>query len=179
LTALTFSIGPGLSFVRGGDGRGKTTLLRLLAGQLEPDSGELRRAAATTCFQDPAAPVHDPVIASAWLDGLRPSLPDWNADVLGDLIDGFGLAAHLHKPMFMLSTGSRRKLGLVGAAAGRAQLTLLDTPYAALDAASCRFLTHLLAEAATHTQRAWVVADFERPAGLRTLPLSALIDLGD
>ena len=33
---------------------------------------------------------------------------------LADLVDGFGLAEHLHKPLYMLSAGSRRKLGLLG-----------------------------------------------------------------
>ena len=81
--------------------------------------------------------------------------------------------------MYMLSTGSRRKLGLVAAVAGRAQLTLLDGPFAALDSASCRFLVHLLADAAAHRQRAWVLADYEWPAGLDAACRIALIDLGD
>lgn len=179
LNSLSFTIGPGLTLVRGGDGRGKTTLLRLLAGQLTPGSGVLRRQAGSTYFQDPADPLHDPVIASAWLEALRPGLPDWHAESLPGLVDAFGLAEHLHKPMFMLSTGSRRKVGLVGAVAGRARLTLVDNPFAALDAASCRTLTRVLAEAAGSEDRAWVIADFECPAGLQGTHLTGLIDLGD
>ena len=81
--------------------------------------------------------------------------------------------------MFQWSAGSRRKLGLVAAFAGGAPVTLLDTPYAALDLASCQVLSELLLEAAGHPARAWVVADGELPAALHAAPLSTLVDLGD
>jgi ABC-type multidrug transport system ATPase subunit len=79
----------------------------------------------------------------------------------------------------MLSTGSRRKLGLVAAAASGATLTLLDTPYGGLDAPSSRVLSQLLAEAAQGTQRAWVVADHGLPTALDGVPLAGVLDLGD
>jgi ABC-type multidrug transport system ATPase subunit len=39
---LDFSIGPGLSCIIGGDERGKTTLLSILAGRRAPDAGSVR-----------------------------------------------------------------------------------------------------------------------------------------
>ncbi|MGE0623692.1 MAG: ATP-binding cassette domain-containing protein [Pseudomonadales bacterium] len=39
----------------GGNGRGKTTLLKLLAGQLAPDRGEIERPVACQLFSEPAA----------------------------------------------------------------------------------------------------------------------------
>ena len=41
---LDAAVLPGLTLVQGGDGRGKTTLLRLMAGELEPTRGKLERA---------------------------------------------------------------------------------------------------------------------------------------
>ncbi|MGA8514233.1 MAG: hypothetical protein WB821_05610 [Burkholderiaceae bacterium] len=41
-TNLSLQVITGVSLVRGGDGRGKTTLLRLLAGDLALDSGDLQ-----------------------------------------------------------------------------------------------------------------------------------------
>ncbi len=42
---LTFALGPGVKLgVLGANGSGKSTLLRILAGEIEPDSGEVRRA---------------------------------------------------------------------------------------------------------------------------------------
>jgi len=180
LKSLDFAIRPGLSLVRGGDGRGKTTLLRLLAGELQPGSGRLHRQVRGLSFERPADEVHDPVPARAWLAARHEVFAaSWQAALADALVADFGLAEHLDKPMHMLSTGSRRKVGLVAAAASGAQLTLLDTPFAALDARSSRRLVALLAEAATDTRRAWVLADYALPAALADLPLAALVDLGD
>ena len=38
---LSFRILPGVTLVRGGDGRGKTTLMRLLAGERQATTGQL------------------------------------------------------------------------------------------------------------------------------------------
>lgn len=51
------------------------------------------------------------------------------------LVDGFSLAPHLQKKMFMLSTGSKRKVWLAAALASKRPLTLLDEPTAGLDLA--------------------------------------------
>lgn len=179
LQGLSFSIAPGLTLVRGGDGRGKTTLLRLLAGACAPSAGTLQREAAALWFEQSADEAHDAVVAQAWLDERRVRFPAWRTDVAAALAGALGLAEHLAKPLYMLSTGSRRKLGLVGAAASGAELTLLDGPFAALDARSCRVLEQLLIEAAADTTRAWVLADYALPAALAEVPLAGHIDLGE
>jgi len=176
---LCFAIRPGLTLVRGGDGRGKTTLLRLLAGTLTPGSGVIHRHAAEVFHEQPADRAHDKAVALGWLAALRPRFAGWDDDVADSLMDAFGLNEHAPKPLYMLSTGSQRKLGLVAAAASGAALTLLDTPYAALDAPSSRVLDQLLTEAAAGERRAWVLADGECPAGLAGVPLAGLIELGD
>ncbi|MFY8119040.1 MAG: ABC transporter [Roseateles sp.] len=161
---------PGLSFVRGGEGRGKTRLLAQLAAQA---AGQGR----SVWLEQPADARHDAVLARDWLaqrQGER-----WSPAVAAALVEALALAEHLDKPLYMLSAGSRRKLGLVGAAASGAALTLLETPYAALDGRSARVLTELLAEAAEGRERAWVLADYELPAGLTGLRLAASVDLGD
>ncbi len=179
LKDLSFGIGPGLTLVRGGEGRGKSSLLRLLAGTAVASSGLVRCVARTTYFENPADPAHDAVQASAWLESLRAQCPAWDAQAARLAVQGFGLTEHIDKALYMLSTGSRRKVGLVAAAASGAELTLLDTPFAALDAASCRFLIQQLTHAAASTQRAWVLADYELPVGLVNVPLAGVIDLGD
>ena len=176
---LGFTIGPGLSLVRGGDGRGKTSLLRLLAGAMQPTAGRLRGVPEAVCFEQPADPAHDQTVARTWLDAVARRHADWNMACARDAADAFGLQEHIDKPLFMLSTGSRRKLGLVAAAASGAPLTLLDTPYAALDSASRRVVDALLREAAASTVQAWVVADPAQPAGLSGVHWAGLIDLGD
>ena len=56
--------------------------------------------------------------------------------VLQHLIQAFELTPHLEKPLYMLSTGSKRKVWLAAAFASGAAVTLLDQPFAALDKAS-------------------------------------------
>jgi ABC-type multidrug transport system ATPase subunit len=179
LDKLTFTIGPGLHFVCGGEGRGKSSLLHLMAGRLHAHTGSLSRPAASLYFEDPGDPGDDNTPAHEWLTSRRQRFAEWDSARADEAIAEFGLADHVDKPMYMLSTGSRRKVALVGALASGAALTLLDVPFAALDAASCRRLIARLAEAADDPCCAWVLADYELPAGLAAVPLAGRIDLGD
>jgi ABC-type multidrug transport system ATPase subunit len=171
---MSLAFGPGLTWVTGEDGSGKSTLLSLLAGALTPDGGRLW-AAGHWLDQDPAAyrrqvfridpqtEVHDALPAAGYLEGLGVHWPRLSDAALADLVDGFGLAEHLHKPLYMLSTGSRRKVWLTAALAAGAPVTLIDQPFAALDAPSARFVTEYLADVTDHPERAWLVADHEAP----------------
>jgi ABC-type transport system involved in cytochrome c biogenesis ATPase subunit len=165
--------------VRGGEGRGKSSLLQLMAGMLQAHSGSLSRPAASVYFEDPGDPADDNTPAHEWLKSRRERFDEWDAGRCDEAIEEFGLIDHVDKPLYMLSTGSRRKVGLVGALASGAALTLLDVPFAALDTASCRRLEARLAQAAEDPRRAWVLADYELPAGLAGVPLAGRIDLGD
>jgi energy-coupling factor transporter ATP-binding protein EcfA2 len=78
--------------------------------------------------------------------------------------------------MYMLSTGSKRKVWVAAAFAAGAAHTLLDDPFAALDQPSIRFVLGLLQEVASDPMRAWLVADYQAPAGLS---LASVIDLPD
>ena len=176
---LRFDIRPGLSFVRGGDGRGKTSLLRLMAGDLKPDAGRIERTAPDVFWFDPRDPKLDDLGLRAWLARQREGFSHWDAARESQLLTAFDLVSHLDKTFFMVSTGTRRKIGLVAAFASGAALTLLDTPYAALDASARDVVTQLLDGAARQSVRAVVVADFELPTGLQASALSRLIDLGD
>ncbi len=176
---LTFQLGPGLHLLRGGDGRGKTTLLRLLAGQLTPQAGTVQRHARSVNFAQMGDAALNDAAALAWLQAQRAAAPGWNDDTAEALIDAFDIGPHLAKPLLMHSTGSRRKLGWVAAAASGAELTLLDLPFAALDARSCRALAAWLKAAASDARRAVVVADFEVPPWLEGVAWASHIDLGD
>lgn len=174
---LSFDILPGVSFVQGDDGCGKSTLLRLMAGALNPDAGSLvlhgiplndrHEAYRHQVFWiDPQTEAHDALAAKGYLDSLSHHYPNFDTEAMGALVEGFGLAPHLAKPMYMLSTGSRRKVWLTAAMAAGAPLTLIDQPFAALDAPSIRCLREWLQDAAGHPARAWVLADYEAPEGV-------------
>jgi ABC-type transport system involved in cytochrome c biogenesis ATPase subunit len=190
-TNLSVQAPPGLTWVRGGDGCGKTTLLRLLAGDLAADAGELRihgvrlsedgaAYRAQVFWMNPRTATLDQISAQDYFASLQPRYPQWDAQALGDAVEGLSLAQHIDKPMYMLSTGSKRKVWLAAACASGAALTLLDDPFAALDKSSIAYVLQLLRRAALHPTRAWVVAHYELPAdGQGSLPLAACVDLGD
>ena len=106
----------------------------------------------------------------------RRSHAGFDEAVLADVVAGLGLGEHLHKQLFMLSTGSKRKVFMAAAFASGAALTLLDEPFAAVDAASIGFILKWLKGAVNINNRAWVIADYVAPDGL---PLAQTIDLGD
>jgi ATPase subunit of ABC transporter with duplicated ATPase domains len=176
---LSFAIKPGLTLIHGGESCGKTTLLRLLGGEIVPTGGSLLREAGAAFHADLGDPALNATTARNWLVQQQQRWSAWDAAAAAAAIDALALAPHLDKTFAMLSTGSRRKPGLVAAAASGAALTLLDQPYAALDAPSCRWLDRRLHHAAAERSRAWVLADYVLPAGLAGAALAAEIDLGE
>ena len=171
------AIAPGVTWLGGDEHTGKTTLLRLLAGELGAQQGSLRINGVALAEQpaaylsqvawvDPRTQAFDALTPHAVWERLRNQHPTWNAALLADLIDGLGLASHLAKSLTMLSTGTKRKVFLAGTLASGAAVTLLDEPFAALDRASIDLLLDLLQEAARHPSRAWVVADYVAPPGV-------------
>lgn len=182
---LGFDLPPGVSLVRGDDGSGKSTLLSLLAGAQTASAGTLAIHGIRLDQQhdayrhqvfwiDPQTEAHDALAAGGYLDSLSRHYPRFSADTMAELVDGFALGPHLAKPMYMLSTGSRRKVWLTAAFAAGTPLTLIDQPFAALDGPSLRFLRELLQEAAGHPDRAWLLADHEAPDGVA---LASVIEL--
>lgn len=177
---------PGVTLVRGGDGSGKTTLLRLLAGELPVHSGNLQangvdlQGNARTYGQqvfwvDPRTPAFDQTTVRDYFDSLHSRYPGFDLQLVVTLAERMQLGPHLEKPMYMLSTGSKRKVWLAAAFASGAAVTLLDEPFAALDKASIAVVMELLAQAAGHATRAWVIADYDLPGDV---VLAGVVELG-
>jgi ABC-type multidrug transport system ATPase subunit len=190
-TNLSLRVPAGVSLVRGGDGRGKTTLLRLLAGDLAADAGDLQikgvnlHAAPAQYLRqvywvEPRSTAFDQVTPLDYFASLRSARPGWDAAALSGLTEGLSLTEHLHKPMYMLSTGSKRKVWLAAAFASGAAVLLLDDPFAALDKPSIAFVMQQLRRIVLQQAQACVVAHYAALADAQgALPLAATIDLGD
>jgi len=180
------TVAAGVTLLHGDTGSGKTTVLRLLAGSLAPAAGRLTvagihldvdpaayRRAVFWC--DPTTDAFDQVTARACTDLLRGDDVGFDTAEWQALVDGFALTPHLDKPMYMLSTGSKRKVWLAAALASTRALTLLDEPTGALDATSINCLMRALARfSARHHDRAIVVASAEQ---LDRVPLAGVIAL--
>jgi ABC-type multidrug transport system ATPase subunit len=155
---LALTLGPGLHGLQGDSGSGKTTLLRLLGGdltgalaasgpawmnggQIDPTSAAWR---AAVCHADLRGDGCDDQTPAARMEALRQRHPALDVAAWQRHIDGFGLAPHATKTLFMLSTGMRRKATLAAMLASGATLLLLDEPLAGLDAPSIAWLVQAL-----------------------------------
>ncbi|GLY64334.1 ABC-F family ATP-binding cassette domain-containing protein [Amycolatopsis taiwanensis] len=161
--------------VVGLNGGGKTTLLEVLAGLGEPDSGrvsrmrDLRMAVVTQRTELPAGTVRDAVLSHYSAEH------EWAADArVRSIVDGLGITAlGLDTPSGTLSGGERRRVALAAALVGDLDLVVLDEPTNHLDIEGVRWLAdHLVARriaavVVTHDrwfldtvcQRTWEVAD--------------------
>jgi ABC-2 type transport system ATP-binding protein len=147
----------------GPNGAGKTTTLRMVAGLLQPDAGEI-----AICGIDARK---DPVEAKsvmAWVPD-EPMIYDkldpmeylefvaglWAMDAhraqrqAGELIDILGLAPHATTRCHGLSKGMRQKVALAGALIHDPELIILDEPLTGLDAASARQVKAVLRDRVT------------------------------
>ena len=177
-------IGPGVTLLHGDTGSGKSTLLRVMAGVL-PASGrltlagvDLRSDAATykrhLFFCEPATEAFDQVTARQCTASLSEGDAGFDESTWQQLAEGFALVPHLDKPLYMLSTGSKRKVWLAAALASGRSLILLDEPTGALDAGSVRCLWSALGRAAAQGDQAIVIASSER---ITQVPLADTIEL--
>lgn len=165
---------PGVSWVCGDEGTGKTTLLRVLAGEVTPNAGTVHTPDGGVFWVNLQDPEHDETTVQACWDRLRARYPQWRDALQDELSHALDMDTHRHKRLFMLSTGSRRKVMVIAALASGATVTLLDQPFGGLDLPSVRVIKEVLREASTHASRAWIVADYTAP---QDVPLASVLSL--
>ena len=171
---LSFTWSAGLHWVCGDEGCGKTSLMRLLAGDLQPLSGTVQMPSGGVFWADLKGPEHDQTSVQGCWAQLQTRCPQWNSTLLQDLSEALDMERHQHKPLYMLSTGSRRKVMLIAALASGATVTLLDQPFVSLDQNSIKTIKAFLRDASESADRAWIVADYEAPDDL---PLASVLNL--
>ena len=150
-----------LVWLRGANGRGKTTLLRTLAGLGAPAAGELRLGGAPLRAAD--AGWRRQLLYLGHANALKEDLsaaeslhfaarlagtPHDEAAVLGALAR-LGVAGRARRAVRTMSQGQRRRVALARIAlAPRPSLCLLDEPFDALDDDGIERLASLLVEVA-------------------------------
>lgn len=131
----------------GRNGAGKSSLLRLLSGQSEPDDGTIARASGlkvATVTQEPeldeSGTLYDAVFGQ-----VDHESEDWQRPSrVRALIEKLGLAPDA--PATGLSGGTRKRLALVRALADQPDLLLLDEPTNHLDFDGIAWLESILRE---------------------------------
>jgi len=158
LSGVDLDVAPGtLNVVTGANGAGKTSLLRLLAGLVPLSSGE-----GSVCGIDLArGDLRQLRRRVGWLghegsfyadlsvaENLRfcATALDRPISQIDVVLERVGLRARANTITKQLSAGQRRRLGLAWLLLRRAELWLLDEPYASLDDQGREFFDDLLAD---------------------------------
>ncbi len=134
----------GCTALMGASGIGKTTFLRVLAGLIKPDSGEVESTftRVSVKFQEPR--LFD------WLtvkQNVAAVLDGGEADSVAEAwLASVGLENHLHKYPHELSGGMAQRVALARALAYGGDLLLLDEPFSAVDEATKAPLLDLIRE---------------------------------
>jgi ABC transport system ATP-binding/permease protein len=150
LSSVTWRLGPGdrVALV-GVNGSGKTSLLRLLAGELHPSSGEIQRGATVRVAhlsQDTAElPEQLRVLESLEVLRSHATLGDGRQITAAMLCDRFGFRGEkAYTPVGELSGGERRRLALMRLLMAEPNVLLLDEPTNDLDIETLTALEDLL-----------------------------------
>jgi ABC-2 type transport system ATP-binding protein len=158
-SGLDLRLAPGLTWLRGRNGRGKTTLLKLLGGALAPGGGSIRlggldsrrdalsyRRHSFYCGGD--APALDWLTAGEWLDLHLALYQEADRAALQAHLQVFGIADAAAQPVSGLSLGQFKKLQLSLALALPIRLLLIDEPFNGLDIQAAEVLQTMLAQRA-------------------------------
>ncbi len=165
---------PGVTWLCGANGSGKSTVLKLLGGALEPQSGTRSVAG----FDAVLAPLHyrrevfwcgpdalafEHLTGAEYLAFIASLYPRFHSAALSKHIHGLGLSSQLGVQLGQLSTGTGRKVWLAAALTVGTAVILLDEPFNALDEASKAYLRNHISDQATKTTQCWIIASHESP----------------
>jgi heme exporter protein A len=156
---MEFRLGPGsVLLVQGGNGQGKTSLLRLLTGLSQPYAGEVRwRGQPIDRVREE---FHREMAYLGHVNGIKDDLTPMenlrmtagmtgralNEEVAERTLTRMGLARCVDLPTRVLSFGQRRRVALTGMLTARALLWILDEPLTGLDVHGVALLEGLLRE---------------------------------
>ena len=139
-------------WVRGANGCGKSTLIRLIGGLLHATAGSIQKEGRIALADENLALDANLTVEKAlmfWAD-MDGASADARSTALADM-DLQGLA---QVPVRFLSTGQRKRASIARVLTSKADIWLLDEPYNGLDSASCARLDQAIT---AHTANGGIV----------------------
>lgn len=183
---MNFSVAAGeMLLVQGGNGQGKTSLLRLLTGLARPEEGEVRWRGQPLGRQREA--FHGEMMYLGHANGVKDDLnPMENLRFAEGLqgraideakaaamLERLGLSRCLDLPCRVLSFGQRRRVALAALLLAGATLWILDEPLTGLDVHAVSLMEALIRD---HLLQAGiVVATTHQALNLEGIPVQRLL----
>lgn len=133
LQGVSFEVAPGtLVGIVGENGADKSTLLKILAGELRSNRGQIvRRGSQGYCPQQVI--LHNGLTVNQHLDYFRAAYGLGDLCRAEELIEQLGYAPYRTSAVGTLSGGTKQKLNLTLALMHRPRVLLLDEPYQGFD----------------------------------------------
>jgi len=162
---VSFSIGDGeIVGLLGHNGAGKTTIMKMLTGFLEPDAGtvtvngydigrERSRAQAHVGYLPENCPLYLDMTVAAFLDYAAELKGIWDgekAEAIKEAFAATGLSDKIMAPIASLSRGYRQRVGVAQAILHNPKIVILDEPTNGLDPSQIKHMRDLIKRLARH-----------------------------
>jgi len=117
----------------GPNGSGKTSLLRMIAGELEKEGGEISIEGEIVFFKGQVDVENDNVQKFLTSSVKKEMDEDKKIQLARDLADTFEFTFQLRQKMHELSSGQKQKILIASVLINRPEIFLMDEPFAHLD----------------------------------------------
>ena len=156
---VSFTIYPGeIVGLLGHNGAGKTTIMKMLTGYLEPTTGRIavnesdivsqrRQVQQDVGYLPENCPLYPEMTVVDYLDyaaSLHGIKPDMRSDMIAEAIDKTALADKAHQFIGTLSRGYRQRTGVAQAILHKPKILILDEPTNGLDPTQIQQMRELI-----------------------------------
>ena len=191
---LSFAVPEGgVLGVIGPNGAGKTTLINVISGMLAPTTGKIllgerdltgvpfhtvSKLGVARSFQQTntySKVTVEENLFRARRFGIGRKGPDLQ---VGELLEAYGLAGHLHERSDKLPYGLQKMLGLIMVLETRPRILLLDEPAAGLERRERTQVDHFLAHARTTIGCSVLIVEHDMDLVRRLCPRILVLDAG-